>query len=65
MTATNRSGNTGRYFIVLNSFSEYGFSFEMWGRDLDRVTPRPVGDVLTVLNVIVVAVALRGGRSVS
>src|SRR6266516_1069213 len=36
----NRSGNSGRYLRVLNWASEYGLSFEVWGRECDLVTPR-------------------------
>src|SRR5215204_3660469 len=36
----NRSGNSGRYFMVRNWLSEYGLSLEQCGRECDLLTPR-------------------------
>ena len=36
----NRSGKTGAYFIVLNQASQYGLSFDTFGRECERVTSR-------------------------
>src|ERR1039458_8314808 len=37
-----RSGNSGRYFMVLNWLSEKGLSLETWGRLWVLVTPKSV-----------------------
>src|SRR6476469_9556852 len=47
-----RSGNSGPYFRVLNSASEYGLSFETRGLEYDRVTSRSASRAATVLLVI-------------
>ena len=48
----NRSGNSGPYFKVLNSDSEYGLSLDTRGRECDRVTSRSASNAATVLLVI-------------
>src|SRR5437764_15005963 len=47
-----RSGNSGRYFKVLNCASEYGLSFEQWGREWLLVTPRSASSRATGLELI-------------
>src|SRR5450830_293119 len=47
-----RSGNTGANFSVLNHDSEYGLSFETWGREWDLVTSRSESSTATVLDVM-------------
>src|ERR1700759_3096844 len=47
-----RSGNSGPYFSVLNSDSEYGLSLDTLGRECDRVTSRSASSAATVLLVI-------------
>src|SRR5437588_8225092 len=51
-TDPNRSGNSGPYFKVLNSDSEYGLSFDTLGLECDRVTSRSASRAATVLLVI-------------
>src|SRR3979490_1363473 len=46
------SGNSGPYFKVLNSDSEYGLSLDTRGRECDRVTSRSASSAATVLLVI-------------
>lgn len=48
----NRSGNSGRYFNVLNCASEYGLSLLTWGREWVLVTPRSASISATGLEVI-------------
>src|SRR5947207_4196171 len=48
----NRSGNSGRYLSVLNWASEYGLSFEQWGREWLLVTPRSASIRATGLELI-------------
>lgn len=48
----NRSGKAGRYFIVLNSDSEYELSLGTCGRERDTVTPKSDSRVQTVFEVI-------------
>ena len=47
-----RSGKPGRYFKVLNWLSEYGLSFETWGRLWVLVMPKSLSKNATDLEVI-------------
>src|SRR3990172_1109067 len=47
-----RSGNAGRYFIVLNCASEKGLSFDTEGREWVLVTPRSESSSATGFEVI-------------
>ncbi len=47
-----RSGNSGRYFIVLNWASEHGLSLEQRGRECDMVIPWSASSSATGLEAI-------------
>ena len=50
--AVEAVGESRAYFNVLNAASEYGLSFEVWGRLCDRSTPRSTRSCATVFDVM-------------